>query len=1534
MLNWLLNLRGALIEMPEAGGPTTQSGIFYQNSIAALYLGRLLDTSQRPANERVMKVRVEAPESVDDIVVSYADEHRVFIQAKENIASKSDEWRKLWRDFDEQFRNPLFRQQKDRLLLQIGELRSEHADLREMCQRSANSPSVDEWKQRLTKTHHALLEKIKPSLPPEHLTDQYLLELLGHVEVEIAPLNVVERDYALYWMPKTNKDALELFRLLRDRIGSYGRVRGVFTSSLLRQSLLSESTGLRFELPHDINVLRQAIQQCGSLLRHHKETFADTGIHIEREVVDQIVEWLLDEENPEKNVAMLLDQAGMGKSVVMRRVLQSLEDKKIDVLAIKADQQLSNVSTLSQIQLRLNLPDPVEQIIARLAQLNRVVVIVDQIDALSLSLAHDQPTLDLTLDLIARLRRLPNTRILLSCRIFDRNTNPRLNCIELGRSFSLQALSTEQIADVLTCLQVNSSLLLEATKDLLRVPLHLDLFARVIVNQASVKQLQGIASLQELYALIWQNVVLKQETGSPPVSHRLEVIERLTQFMDESQRTSAPQSLLHTKETNHLQQAVSWLARNGILLPDASNWAFLHQTFFDYCYARQFVDSGGDIVTAVLSSKQGIFERPKLLQIIAYLRGSDHHRYIHSLNCLFNAPNLRFHLYNFLLGWFGSLPNPTDDEWLIAQQMLQNEKKRWQLLSTMHGNANWFERLQSTLNSWLANGNETQITQALSYLTSLIEIKQTDVALMLKPFISKNAEWKQRIRDALYRIRNWHTLEAVELYEKVSDDPETIDPHLLWPLDDISRRFPQAGCRILRRTFDLIVSQYLEAQQDSEDKNGAAGLFSARHLFDGLRNREDAIEKALKSTSELTPKPFVEAMLPWLTKVVHLSPEPDEDRNWYASDALSHDWHDNAFHIQRVFLDSFVKALTKLAKHEPEYFHTLADNLMQIPSQTPQKLLARIYTALAEIYAEDAFHFLITEQRRLDLGEEQYDSRQVLAAIYPHLTIDQHHQLETYILNYAPIRKYYGLDALRWYGLEQYRLLHAIPKEYLSSQGLKRHQEWERKFFDYKISDKPITSRGGWVGPPIDEEKTYKMSDRSWLQAMAHYKGATQHRDFLRGGAEQLSSILAKQIPENPTRFYKLFQLTPNDIDDAYATAFINGFAEVTATTEWFFDVVRHFASQAGRDIQRPIARAVEKRAKSNVPDDILTLLIRWVYQPMKDDERWWQKGTNHGNAYSSYLNSDRGAAFSASMRVLGERKASEAQALKWQLIEFTASDPSTALRIGAIHELIYMIRYDHSRAWQLFEQLVADHEALLSSQYVREFLYWVFNKNFLSVSPYIKAMMHHADEKVQESGAELACIAAISDGAMESEEAHVAARTLADQAITGKPSWRRGAAHIYTHNMTHGSDTKIHRLCQTKVCQLIDDEDNGVREKIDSKFYELTENFFFELRDFVEEYALAERHPLQHQLAKYLWENGMKDSDWSLAIIETLLHKNEQPDQWYSGMEELMRLILQIHTSPIVNEETMEKAIETFDLMMRQYTGTANKILSEWDRR
>lgn len=321
-------------------------------------------------------------------------------------------------------------------------------------------------------------------------------------------------------MPESNRPRRSLFRLLRDRVGGEARRRGWFTSAPLRESLRMED-GLLLATPPEIADLRESVRACGAILKQHKHTFGDTGLRLERGVVGEIVHWAQEAPDAENkdNVAVLLDVAGMGKTVVMGDVLRGLEDAGATVLAIKADAQLSGVADRDGLQVKLDLPDRVERVVRRLAALEKVVVIVDQIDALSLSMARDQRALGVVLETVAKLREVPGVRILFSCRAFDLSNDPNLDRLEVSRRFGLPPLSDEEISRVLAAQDFDLGSLSPAARELLRTPLHLDLFSRILEarepSQDTRRDGLGISTLQDLYALLWRDVVLRNTSESP-----------------------------------------------------------------------------------------------------------------------------------------------------------------------------------------------------------------------------------------------------------------------------------------------------------------------------------------------------------------------------------------------------------------------------------------------------------------------------------------------------------------------------------------------------------------------------------------------------------------------------------------------------------------------------------------------------------------------------------------------------------------------------------------------------------------------------------------------------------------------------------------------------------------------------------------------------------------------------------------------------------------------------------------------------------
>lgn len=235
--------------MAEPGGPTTQTGIYYQNTIAALYLGRMLDLRERPTGDRVTSVRVEAPEQVDDIVVEFGDGSQRFIQAKFAIQVGTPAWVGVWRSFAEELGSPQFGPE-DRLQLVLGSQSALAENLRQCCERTTSSASYDEYVSRLTLPQRDIFNSIVELLAAQGQDAAELCRrIFSRTDVEVIPRDTVERDYAPLWMPPTSVSPESLIGTLRDLVGGGSRYRERFHAPTLRARL--GELGLSIEEPKD-----------------------------------------------------------------------------------------------------------------------------------------------------------------------------------------------------------------------------------------------------------------------------------------------------------------------------------------------------------------------------------------------------------------------------------------------------------------------------------------------------------------------------------------------------------------------------------------------------------------------------------------------------------------------------------------------------------------------------------------------------------------------------------------------------------------------------------------------------------------------------------------------------------------------------------------------------------------------------------------------------------------------------------------------------------------------------------------------------------------------------------------------------------------------------------------------------------------------------------------------------------------------------------------------------------------------------------
>jgi hypothetical protein len=412
----------------------------------------------------------------------------------------------------------------------------------------------------------------------------------------------------------------------------------------------------------------------------------------------------------------------------------------------------------------------------------------------------------------------------------------------------------------------------------------------------------------------------------------------------------------------------------------------------------------------------------------------------------------------------------------------------------------------------------------------------------------------------------------------------------------------------------------------------------------------------------------------------------------------------------------------------------------------------------------------------------------------------------------------------------------------------------------------------------------------------------------------------------------KLFEKAPDDLDDAYVEALVDGLTESDAPREWTFDAIRRFGFQDRPETRRLFSWSLTRIADNGtpLPQDLVDLLSLWIRLPAgKDEAHWEQQSLDLSDA--SY-NTDRGAAFRAVMSALSIDDASENTDARWDWIEFVSEDPSVVLRAGALMALVDLLRFDQERAIKLFERLVDGFPQLRDANYFHEFIYTAIFGHFGRLAPYIKEVMNAPGEQTRRRGAELAVIGQISPLSLEDDSARELARALTEEAIGGAAEWRRGAAHVFASNLVNGPTD----LCVAGLHRLINDEDAEVRQLAVGMIHELREDDTRQIKDFL--LSLASSWAIMESLddfSEYLWKCSDLDPEWTLGVVKAIL-ANPNPTPEHSGFyagEHLIRTVLRIYTDPVADQTLRRQAMDLFDQLMSNFSGAAWEALNEWDR-
>lgn len=431
--------------MSQLGGISTLKGVRYEVQFGVYKIPDLLEgpvtairyqplTSELPSGQLPQKV------FVDDYSVLDAGGGKAYFQVKHN--SKDASWtinRLIYEGVLQQFWNQHCIEPGCNLVF-VSDIPA--PKLNNLAEQARQSISIEEFEQTLNQQMRIDSQQIIDKLGINLKDIWLLMKAVDFILLTEAQMQTRILDYAGGRYSDPEKFALVLKDLIEKAGGS------LLSKDLLEKHLDEKGLPrLPISLSEDIaTILRQA---SGSLRVYKSDII---GVHFLRRETEKLEQWIktTTKEHP---VAFLLDTAGTGKSVILHDLLERLESQDVSVLALKAD-SLIGVTNAATLKDQLSLPASPESLLAAAAKNAIAVLIIDQLDALSLTFSRNQECLNTIIDLIGRAISIPNVRVVVSCRAFDRKFDPILKQIHSTDEFSIEPLDNNQIQQVLDQLSV------------------------------------------------------------------------------------------------------------------------------------------------------------------------------------------------------------------------------------------------------------------------------------------------------------------------------------------------------------------------------------------------------------------------------------------------------------------------------------------------------------------------------------------------------------------------------------------------------------------------------------------------------------------------------------------------------------------------------------------------------------------------------------------------------------------------------------------------------------------------------------------------------------------------------------------------------------------------------------------------------------------------------------------------------------------------------------------------------------------------
>lgn len=876
-----------------------------------------------------------------------------------------------------------------------------------------------------------------------------------------------------------------LFPILRDILEKN------FNKSVTKQIILAElqSQGdLKIkEWSLDPTILERLRKETDAYLESYSP-FGISGELIPRVETQTLVEEIVNDAGAE--LILITGVAGSGKSGVIRGAIEPLRERDIPLLAFRVDHFLKS-STPEEIGKGLTNREESPVTTLKGTFPNRLsVLIIDQVDAISEVSGRNAKLREVLFGLIRDAHHFGAVKIVLVCRKFDLETDPRLRQLKdkgLQKEIEISLLDwNRDVQPLLIKKNVNVTILKEPCRRLLCLPVNLALFLKL--DDPNLEVQTSFSLHEELLNQIQKRIPnIYQVSWSP-----IQALAAMCEWMTKRQILTAPRSVL-----DNFPRAVEILASEGLIIVSKQQLYFFHESFFDHVYARNFVNGDQSIVEMLTETEQYLFRRTQVRQILESLRQHDRLRYLNELSSVLHCSTIRFHIKVAICQWLGSIVDPTEQEFDILSTFDQSDSNRFTVLFRYAAlSPNWFPLLYKS--GWIQSRLETsglQISgQTIFYLSNVAGEFPDEVAQLLWSYCSENCQRAQQILDSFgYFKRNQPDTALLELCERLI----RFCPGYLFELDSDDRiasilhhwtdKYPERCGPIVK----ALLNAYFQ-------------FYPGKDLFSD-RDYDKFFRHSLAEVVTKSPSAFIEGAMDTLLRVI--DKVVDDDRNvTNAYPYMRRSYADITIGFD-AFLALFRTALSKIVKEDCESAARCLDRLDPFKHETFMHLHLETIQAEPEYFAH-RLPKLVSYSSIFEagfVGVDWWSFAHACRKAFPFLDTHAKESIEQTILGHHPeieeailrlkemkhpeksesfLNKDDVMRCINHSGYTQWCIFETIGENLLGSKAISKYHELRRKFRKEQLPEPDAPVLASWAQSSIKSAQCEKMSHNNWLRAI------------------------------------------------------------------------------------------------------------------------------------------------------------------------------------------------------------------------------------------------------------------------------------------------------------------------------------------------------------------------------------------------------------------------------------------------------------------